>query len=130
FNTFLPRIGFSWAMRPNMTVRGGFGLYAYNWSLDTYGHGMGSSFGSSGGYGDPTNGIYPVALLGGNGSQILASPFYNGPPQDSGSPLPYTAGTQDPTRFNGQNADYQPYHSSVPKIYQWNFGVQRSLTTD
>jgi len=130
FNTFLTRIGVSWAMRPNMTVRGGFGLYAYNWSLDTYGHGMGSSFGSSGGYGDPTNGIYPVAFLGGNGNQILASSFYNGPPQDSGSPLPYTAGSQDPTRFNGQNADYQPYHSSVPKIYQWNFGVQRSLTTD
>jgi hypothetical protein len=130
YKTFLPRVGVSWAVRPNMTVRGGFGLYAYNWSLDTYGHGMGSSFGSAGSYTDPTNGIYPVALLGGNGNQIQAGSFYNGPPQDSGSPLPYTVGSQDPTRFNGQNADYQPYHSRVPKIYQWNFGVQRSLTTD
>ena len=130
YNTFLPRVGFSWAMRPNMTVRGGFGLYAYNWSLDTYGTGMGASFGSSGNYTDPTNGIYPAAILAGNGNSILASSFYNGPPQDSGAPLPFTAGSQDPTRFNGGSANYQAYHTPVPKIYQWNFGVQRSLTTD
>ena len=47
-NTFLPRVGFSWAMRPNTTIRGGFGLYAYNWSLDTYGGGMGASVSSAG----------------------------------------------------------------------------------
>ena len=47
-NTFLPRVGFSWAMRPNITFRGGFGLYAYNWSLDTYGGGMGGSVTSTG----------------------------------------------------------------------------------
>jgi hypothetical protein len=130
YNTFLPRVGFSWAVRPNTTVRGGFGLYAYNWSLDTYGHGMGNSFGSSGNYTDPTNGVYPAAILAGNGDSILASSFYNGPPKDSGSPLPYTAASQDPTRFNTSNVDYQLYHAKVPKIYQWNFGVQRSLTTD
>lgn len=127
YNTFLPRVGFAWAMKPSTTFRGGFGLYAYNWSLDTYGHGMGSSFGSSGNYTDPTNGIYPAAILGGNGDSILASSFYNGPPQDSGSPLPYTAASQDPTRFNGQAADYQLYHAKVPKIYQWNFGVEHQL---
>jgi hypothetical protein len=128
-NTFLPRLGFSWAMRPNTTVRGGFGLYAYNWSLDTYGHGMGSSISSSGSYGDPTNGIYPVAILGGNGDKILSTtPYYNGPPQDSATPLPYTAASQDPTRFNGGGVDYQLYHAKVPKIYQWNASVQRQLT--
>ena len=130
YNTVLPRVGFSWAMRPNTTIRGGFGLYAYNWSLDTYGHGMGSSFGSSGNYTDPTNGIYPGAILSGNGDSILANSFYNGPPRDSGSALPYTAGSQDPTRFNGSGVDYQLYHAKVPKIYQWNFGAERSLTTD
>ncbi len=129
-NTFLPRVGFSWAMRPNMTVRGGFGLYAYNWSLDTYGTGMGNAFGSSGNYTDPTNGIYPAAILGGNGNTILANTYYNGPPQDSGVGLPYTSGSTDPARFNGSGFNYQAYHTPVPKIYQWNFGVQRSLTTD
>jgi hypothetical protein len=125
YNTVLPRVGFAWAMRPNTTVRGGFGLYAYNWSLDTYGHGMGNSFGSSGNYTDPSNGITPAALLGGNGNIITS--VTGGV---SSNPLPYTAGSQDPTRFNGSGADYQLYHAKVPKIYQWNFGVERSLTTD
>jgi Carboxypeptidase regulatory-like domain len=131
YDTFLPRIGLSWAIRPNTTVRGGFGIYAYNWSLDTYGSGMGNAVGSSGSYGDPTNGIYPATILGGNGDSILASSFYNGPPQNSGSALPYTSGSTDPTRFNGQGFNnYEAYHTPVPKIYQWNFGVQRSLTND
>jgi hypothetical protein len=130
YNTVLPRVGFAWAMRPNTTIRGGFGLYAYNWSLDTYGHGMGSSFGSSGNYTDPTNGIYPAAFLGGNGDSIKSSSFYNGPPQDSATPLPFRAASQDPTRFNNSGADFQLYHAKVPKIYQWNFGVERQLGTD
>lgn len=125
YNTFLPRVGFSWAPRPNMTVRGGFGLYAYNWSLDTYGTGMGSSFGSSGNYTDPSNGITPAVLLGGNGNTI--TPVTGG---TSGTPLPYTSGSQDPTRFNGGAVNVEAYHTQVPKIYQWNFGVQRSLSTD
>ncbi len=33
-------------------IRGGFGLYAYTWSDDTYGSGMGAAFGSSGGLTD------------------------------------------------------------------------------
>lgn len=130
YNTFLPRIGFSWAPKQNMTVRGGFGLYAYNWSLDTYGAGMGGLVSASGNYTDPTNGIYPAALLSGNGDTIQATTFYNGPPQDSGTALPYTQGSTDPARFNGGSVSYQAYHTPVPKIYQWNFGMQRSLTTD
>ena len=78
-------------------------------------------FSASGGYGDPTNGIYPAVILGGNGDSIKTSSFYNGPPQDSGTPLPYTQASQDPTRFNGGSVSYQPYHTLVPKIYQWNF---------
>jgi hypothetical protein len=134
YNTVLPRVGFSWAMRPNTTIRGGFGLYAYNWSLDTYGGGMGGSVQSTGSLADNTNGIYPVAFLGGNGNKILvpatSSLYYNGPPKDSGTPLPYTAASQDPTRFNGQGANYTQYHAPVPKIYQWNFSVQRQVMTN
>lgn len=125
YNTVLPRLGFSWAMRPNTTIRGGFGLYAYNWSLDTYGHGMGSSVSASGSLSDQTSGITPVALLGGNGDSI--TPITGG---DSGTPLPYTAASQDPTRFNGQNVDYQLYHAKVPKIWQWNLSGQRQIRTD
>jgi Carboxypeptidase regulatory-like domain len=126
YDTFLPRVGFSWAVRPNTTVRGGFGLYAYNWSLDTYGSGMGGAVGASGNYTDPSNGITPAAVLGGNGNTI--TPVTGGV---STTPLPYTSGSTDPTRFNGGSFNnYEQYHTPVPKIYQWNFGVQRSLTTD
>jgi hypothetical protein len=126
YDTFLPRVGFSWAVRPNTTVRGGFGLYAYNWSLDTYGSGMGNAVGASGGYTDPSNGITPAVTLGGNGNTI--TPVTGGV---SNTPLPYTSGSTDPTRFNGQQFNnYEQYHTPVPKIYQWNFGAQRSLTTD
>jgi hypothetical protein len=123
FNTVLPRLGFSWAMRPSTTIRGGFGVYSYNWSLDTYGGGMGGSVSSAGSFSDNTNGITPVALLGGNGNQI--TPYTGG---DSGVALPYTSASQDPTRFNGQNApSYTQYHAPVPKIYQWNFSAQHQV---
>ncbi len=124
-NTFLPRVGFSWAMRPNTTIRGGFGLYAYNWSLDTYGGGMGASVSSAGSLSDQTHGITPVGLLGGNGNSIV--PVTGG---DAGTPLPYTAASQDPTRFNGQNVSYTQYHTPVPKIYQWNLSAERQVMTN
>jgi len=122
YNTVLPRVGVAWAVRPNTTVRGGFGLYAYNWSLDTYGGGMGGSIQSTGSLSDNTNGITPVVLLGSSGNSI--TPVTGG---DSGTPLPYTAASQDPTRFNGNGVSYTQYHAPVPKIYQWNFGVEREV---
>ena len=125
YNTFLPRVGFSWAPRANTTIRGGFGLYAYNWSLDTYGSGMGGAVASSGGLADNTNGITPVTLLGGNGNTI--TPVTGG---DSGKALPYTAASTDPTRYNGQGANYQQYHTPVPKIYQWNLSAEREVMRD
>jgi len=127
YNTVLPRVGFSWAMRPNTTIRGGFGLYAYNWSLDTYGGGMGGSIQSTGSLSD-NSGIQPVGLLGGNGNKI--TPITPGPPHDSGTPLPYSAASQDPTRFNGQGANYTQYHAPVPKIYQWNLSAERQVMTN
>src|SRR5260370_32953576 len=105
-------------MRPNTTIRGGFGLYAYNWSLDTYGGGMGGSVSSSGSLSDNT-GITPVALLGGPGNVFGTAKL-----------LPYTAASQDPTRVNGQGAGYTQYHPPVPKIYQWNLSAERQVTTN
>ena len=48
YSTFMPRIGFAWQPLNKMTVRGGFGVFAYNMSLDNYGGGMGAPFGQSG----------------------------------------------------------------------------------
>jgi hypothetical protein len=110
YDTVLPRVGFSWALRPTTTLRGGFGLYSYNWSLDNYGSGMGAPLGASGSLTDQTNGITPVLKIGGNGAG-----------------LPFTASSTDPARFNGQDIGYNPYHTPVPKIYQWNFAAQRQF---
>jgi hypothetical protein len=110
FNTFLPRVGFSWSMDPNTTLRGGFGLYSYAWSLDNYGSGMGAPFGSSGNQADQTNGITPEVVLG-----------------SSGSSLNYTAASTNPARFNGTNVGYNDFHTPVAKIYQWNLAAQHMI---
>ena len=120
WDTVMPRVGFSWLVSDKATLRGGFGQYAYNWSLDTYGYGMGNAFGSSGSLSDSTNGITPITLLGGSGNVF-----------GTGTALPYTSASIDPTRFNGQgNVPYAQYHSPVPKIYQWNLTAQEQLGTD
>jgi len=90
YNTFLPRFGFAWQFNPKSTLRGGFGLYAYNWSLDTYAGGMGSAFGTQGNQSDQTNGVAPVVILSSPGTQ-----------------LPYIPASTDPGAFNNQQL-HQP----------------------
>lgn len=124
YTTVMPRAGFSWLVHPNTTLRGGFGLYSYNWSLDNYGgdnstYGFGAAISKAGGLTDPTNGITPVTQLDGPGTIYGTS-----------TPLPYTAGSTDPTRYNGQPAGYIEYHIPVPKIWQWNLAVQQEMGTN
>jgi hypothetical protein len=113
FNTFLPRFGFSWLPKSNTTLRGGFGVFAYNWSLDTYGNGMGGAHTSSGNDTDQSNGVTSIGQLGGSGSN-----------------LPYIAPTTDPAAQNGQDVNYSQFHTPLPKIYQWNLSVQREVGTN
>ena len=124
FNTWQPRLGMAWAIDPKTTLRGGFGVYSYTWSLDTYGgnntsYGMGAAISSSGSVSDQTNGITPITQLDGPGTIFGTS-----------TPLPYSAASFDPTRFNGQGVGYIQYHTPVPRILQWNLSVQRALSTD
>lgn len=123
FSTVLPRVGFSWLLDPNTTLRGGFGLYSYNFSLDQYGGGMGNSVSSSGSASDQSNGLYPITKYDGPGT---LNPLGGG----STGPLPYTAASQDPTRFNGQGVGYQAYNTPIPKIYQWSLSADRQITTN
>ena len=116
YSTVLPRVGFAWLPHPDMTVRGGFGMYAYNLSLDTYGNGLGIVDTQSGNYSDPTNGVVPGIILSGQGTENI-----------TGAPLPYTLAGSSPTRFNGQTAVYTAYHTPDPKIYQYNLGIQQAL---
>ncbi|MCU1222076.1 MAG: Oar protein [Edaphobacter sp.] len=114
YNTFLPRVGFAWLMHRDTTLRGGFGMYAYNWSLDTYAPGMGQAFGQKGNVTDQTNGVTPVVLLG-----------------SSGANLPFIAATTNPAAYNGSNVPfYNQYHAPVGGSYQWNLSVQHELNSD
>jgi TonB dependent receptor len=115
YNTFLPRVGFAWSPKPNTVLRGGFGMYAYNWSLDTYGSGMGAAFGAQGSATDQTNGVTPILIL-----------------SSSGSNLPYIQATTDPSRFNGasSNVSGNMYHTPVGGSYQWNLQGQYQITNN
>jgi hypothetical protein len=100
YNTFLPRIGFSYQLDPNTVIRGGFGLYAYNWSNDTYngasqGPVMGGAFGSKGNATDTTNGASQLVSLSGTGTN-----------------LPYIAATTDPAGYNNSNVNFAAFSSA------------------
>ncbi len=124
YDTFQPRVGFSWQPNPVTTFRGGFGVYSYTWSLDTYGgnntsYGMGAAISSSGSLTDQSNGILPVTTLGGTGNVF-----------GTASALPYNQASNLPTAYNGQGVGYVQYHTPVPRVLQWNFAMQRAFGTD
>lgn len=122
WNTFMPRFGFSWQWNPNTIVRGGVGLYAYNYNEGPSAYGeLGSELGSSGNEGDNTNGILPVVILnqdgtvndqGSSGTSIAAT---------------YQAAPTGPDSLNGQSVSYAYYHEPLSKIWQYNLEVQRQL---
>jgi len=123
YNVVQPRVGFAWAPNPKTTLRGGFGLYSYTWSLDTYGgnnttYGMGAAFAAAGGYSDQTNGVVPATKLDGPGTLF-------------GTSTPLTFGVPSgPGFYNNQPVGYVQYHTPVPRIMQWTVSAQRALTTD
>jgi hypothetical protein len=128
-----PRLGFAWAYDSKTTLRGGFGLYSYIWSLDTYGgnntsYGMGAAVSSSGSYSDPTNGIIPATQLDGTGTIFGTCGSSSCTPGTT--PLPFVEASISPTAYNGGGVGYVQYHTPVPRIMQWNLSAQRALTTD
>jgi hypothetical protein len=132
YDIVLPRVGFSWQLRNNLVLRGGIGMYASTWSEDTYGGGMGNAFGSSGNYGDTTDGICPVVQIGADGSQPdTADPNcgiagYN--PSSINSK--YLTAPSTPWAQNGESPTYNEYHTPVPKNYQWSLTVEREFMND
>jgi hypothetical protein len=121
WDVFMPRIGFSYQPVNDMTIRGGFGLYTYPWSADTYGGGNGAAFSSSGGETDSTNGALPVVLLSSDGNtnyQGSAGASVNS--RYLNSPLA-------PDSYNHQGVGFTQYHAPAAKLYQWNLSVQREI---
>jgi hypothetical protein len=129
-NIFLPRIGFSWApgMFKNTTVRGGFGMYAYNFSEDTYGQGLGAgSVGTNTGNAtDVNSGTGPNPLISLSASSATAGPILN---YVTGSPA-----ARDPLTYvtpaHPQNVTFTPYFVPVARINEWTFSVEHEFSHD
>jgi hypothetical protein len=113
YDTFLPRVGFAYTLHKDWVFRGGFGMYTYLWSGDTYAtNGVAFGSGSTGSLTN-TDRINPVFQL--------SNP---NPPLNI---VPGGKSSMQPGAFNGQNLYYYPYNTPLAKSYQWNFSVQRQL---
>jgi len=121
WDTFMPRIGFSWSVDSKTVLRGGFGLYNYTWSDDTYGAGIGNALGASAAAFDPSGGIYPQLGLDTDGS--IDSEHQYG---QSAKQL-YVASPTTPQAKNGGSVSYNQYNTPVPEIWQYNVTVERQL---
>ena len=127
WDIFLPRVGFAWEVRPNTVVRGGFGMYSYNFSQDIYGNGIGfGSLGtSSGNASDVNSGTGPNPLVSLSATAAAAAPALN-----------YVAGTSGiaknvSTYLNLKNPSnsvpYMPYNTDPGKINEWQLSIERQF---
>ncbi len=113
YTVIMPRVGFAYTPQPNTVMRGGFGIYSYNWSLDTYGQGQGAAIITRGDVQDTTHGLAPITTLSGTGAN-----------------LPFNAASTNPASKNGQDVPYIPYNTPVARLLEYNFGIERQLGND
>jgi hypothetical protein len=122
---FLPRVGFAWSVRNDTVVRGGFGMYTYNYSQDVYGNGVG--FGalttSSGNTTDPNAGTGPNPLISLSASAATAGPVLN-----------YVVGSPNAKQVsqylnvtNPTNQTYVPYDVKPGRINEWQLSVEHQF---
>jgi len=122
WDIFLPRVGFAWQIRPNTVVRGGFGLYAYNYSQDIYGGGLGFGSNSTGNAADGSLGTGTTPLINLDASAATANGI-----------LPYVQASRSPAAYiqTGLNKQfspgYTPYNVPPGHIYEYSLEVQHQF---
>lgn len=121
WNIFMPRVGAAYELNPKTVIRGGFGVYAFTWSMDTYGTGMGSALSYGGSLSDATSGAKPVVKFDDDGSVNYQTVSINNA---------YASPSTDPALLNGQDVNFQPYHQQPGHSLQWNVAVQRQITSN
>jgi hypothetical protein len=126
YDIFLPRVGFAYSWRPDTVIRGGFGMYSYNFSQDTYGNGIGAGAltTSTGNTTDPNNGAGPNPLINLDSSAAVANAnltYVVGSPA-AREPLTYCC---TPGQYSSQT--YVPYNVHPAQINQWQLSVEHQL---
>jgi hypothetical protein len=134
YNIVMPRAGFSWQVFNNTVLRGGLGVYSSTWSEDTYGQGLGAAFGSNGGLNDTntTNGLCEVVSLNASFTTPNTQDPGCGGASTNGQTITqaYITAPTTPWAQNGQNPNYNQYHTPIPTNYQFSLSVEREFLTD
>jgi Carboxypeptidase regulatory-like domain len=131
WDIFLPRVGFAYSWRPDTVIRGGFGMYSYNYSQDTYLNGSINGAGalttSTGTTTDPNSGTGPLPLINLDASAATAN-----------SVLTYVVGSPNARNPNEYCCTPGVYSSQTIALYnvrpaqinQWQLSVEHQIGKD
>jgi len=126
WDIFLPRVGFAWQVMNNTVVRGGFGMYSYNFSQDTYGNGIGfGSLGTStGNASDVNSGTGSNPLISLSASAATAASVLN---YTVGSPKAKTVANYINVTSPSNSVPYMPYNTDPGRINEWQLSIEHQF---
>ncbi|HTU33616.1 MAG TPA: TonB-dependent receptor [Candidatus Acidoferrum sp.] len=135
WDLFLPRVGFAWQFKPNTVIRGGAGLFAYNYSMDLYGGegggqmGFGATF--QGSNSDPDSAAGDTGWIAGTGN---ATPLYlSSSAAMWANAEPYIKGSTNPASYITNpvySPPYEPYNIRPGEIWEWNLSVEHQFASN